>query len=153
MKKTIRNSGILAGILLTGALSVTGATVTTQSEVLGNGSDVRSSILSSNVTSAVSFLESKCGEGKCGEGKCGGNEAKETKTAKKSKTNEAKCGEGKCGTKETKATKKTKTNEAKCGEGKCGGDMKKDSTKKSTKTEKKAKTNEAKCGEGKCGSN
>ncbi len=121
MKNSIKKTGILAGLFIS-ALAVNATSIETQSEILGNGSQIRTAILDAPISSVTNFVENKCGEGKCGS-------KESTKTsAKKTKTNEAKCGEGKCGegkcgskTKSTKtSTKKTKTTEAKCGEGKCG---------------------------------
>jgi uncharacterized low-complexity protein len=120
----LKKSGLLTGVLFTGAILTFPAIGSEASDIynysnLGSGSELRSELLDLNnsssdlATRAISFekyVEGKCGEGKCGEGKCG--EKKDSKESKKdtattSKTSEGKCGEGKCG--EKKDSKKTET--------------------------------------------
>jgi uncharacterized low-complexity protein len=118
--KNFKNTSIVTGSLLVGALFST-ATGTAANlfdfDYLGTGAELRSNLLSSDVTN---ILSNKVDDLKCGEGKCGDKKT-ETKTEAKSK--DAKCGEGKCGEKkDAKKTKKaeSKSKDAKCGEGKCG---------------------------------
>ena len=67
MEKSIKKTGILAGLLISGALTVNATTTTVQSEVLGNGTQIRASILDIPMSSVTNFLDAKCGEGKCGD--------------------------------------------------------------------------------------
>ncbi|MCX7728727.1 MAG: hypothetical protein N2203_04570 [Bacteroidia bacterium] len=116
-KKSLITSAIAAASLAA-MTNINASTAKIEMNVLGNGSEIRSELLSNKGISKM-LNDLKCGEnktenktekskgkeGKCGEGKCG---------EKKAKGKEGKCGEGKCG------EKKAKGKEGKCGEGKCG---------------------------------
>ncbi len=131
MKKNIRNLGIVAVLLISGALAFSTIDMDHQADRdLSNSQEIYSNL-------THNFDGDKCGEGKCGEGKDTKKTAKESKKSLKA--------EGKCGTeKSTEAKKSTKKSESKCGEGKCG-------TEKSKEVKKTAKKKDSKCGEGKCG--
>jgi uncharacterized low-complexity protein len=115
----LKKSGILTGVLFTGAILAFPAIGSEASDIynysnLGSGSELRSELLDLNNSSsdlaarAISFekyVEGKCGEGKCGEKKDSKESKKDTVTT--GKTSEGKCGEGKCG--EKKDSKKTET--------------------------------------------
>ena len=103
--KKLALSTLVAGSLAAIPMAKLHARPMVQYDNLGNGAQVRGSVL---VADNTLVAEHKAGEGKCGEGKCGDKKdaAKDGKNAtSKGKTAEGKCGEGKCG-------------EGKCGEGK-----------------------------------
>ena len=138
MKKNMKNLGIMAVLLISGALAFAAINMNNQ---IGDEVDNTNHIYSSL---SQDFDGDKCGDGKCGTDK----KAKTTKVTKETKKDakvESKCGDGKCGAdKTTKITKTAKKEEGKCGEGK--------STKEKTaKTKKASKKKENKCGAGKCG--
>ena len=134
-----KNKSILTGTLLAGAalLGTTGMSAAETSlfsfNELGSGSEVRTTLASSNTQARADIMafDLKCGEksektdgkkadskskdAKCGEGKCGektdkkaaGTSDKDSEAKAESKSKDAKCGE-------------SKSKDAKCGEGKCG---------------------------------
>lgn len=131
MENKNKRNALLTGVILAGALSAFSITsvearpATTQ--ILGNGSELRSEIIDLNIVSSPNSLY----ELKCGSKETPNKEKKEKKTA-----------ESKCGASKKKAT------EAKCGANKAKAEKKADAKKKADTT-KKAK--EGKCGQGKCG--
>ena len=111
MKKLLRNSGILLGLVLIGAFTFNFARSSAQQTA---SAERHMDIASAPVSHAhvADFA-------KCGDGKDTGEKAKKEDT----KAKDAKCGDGKCGTKDKKDTKKKaakKDKDAKCGAGKCG---------------------------------
>ena len=134
MKKNIRNLGIVAVLLISGALAFSTINMDHQTDRdLSNSQEIYS-----NLTHNLDG--DKCGEGKCGTDNSKGVKKSPTKDSKKTLKADNKCGEGKCGSKESTGVKKTtKKNESKCG------------AEKSKEVKKTTKKKDSKCGEGKCG--
>ncbi len=121
MKKLLRNSGILLGLVLIGAFTFNFARSSAQQTA---SAERHMDIASAPVSHAHVADFAKCGDGKdTGEkAKKEDTKAKDAK-AKDAKCGDGKCGDGKCGTKDKKDTKKKaakKDKDAKCGAGKCG---------------------------------
>ena len=103
--KKLALSTLVAGSLAAIPMAKLHARPMAQYDNLGNGAQVRGSVLVADNTLVAEHKgehkdDHKAGEGKCGEGKCGDKKdaAKDSKNAtSKGKTAEGKCGEGKCG--------------------------------------------------------